>query len=138
MDICLDSNVYILAFGDEPAADCEGVTVLVAASPSRFRLRVPRLAVKEIGRNLVPIQLKRLHNFWRKMGCSIDEEEIVPIGLIKAYRDRGLKSGDSVIAAYCDHLGMDALISENRDFLAMTTPLPFRILKAAEFLREFK
>jgi len=93
------------------------------------------MVVDEVGRNLRAAGLKLCHTFWREMGCAIDEEEIIPLGLIKSYRDRGFKSGDSVIAAYCEHAKVQCLVSENRDFLALSKPLPFGVMKAATFLK---
>ncbi|MBI4178445.1 type II toxin-antitoxin system VapC family toxin [bacterium] len=131
----MDSNIYIFAFGDEPAADCEQAIRHLTVGIHGFRLHLPRMVVDEVGRNLRADGLKLCHKFWRDMGCAIDEEEIVPIGIIKSYRDRGFKSGDAVIAAYCEHAKVQCLVSENRDFLALSKPLPFRVMKAATFLK---
>lgn len=50
------------------------------------------------------------------------------------YESRGLKPGDAFIAAYTEWSGADYLITENRDFLALTS-LPFRVVRAEEFLK---
>ena len=74
--LVLDSNEYILAFGDEPAPDCEAMILR-----------------------------------------------------------RSLKPADAQIGAYAEWVKADFLISENRDFLALAKPIPFRVMKASAFLK---
>jgi len=137
LEICLDSNEYLFTFGIERHAECVELLTYLSGTPAKWKLRVPRLVVDEVGRNLPTPLLKECHRFWRDTGCVVDEEDITPIGLINAYRKRGLKSGDAVIAAYCEHVNAKCLVSENRDFLALAKPLPFRVMKASAFLKVF-
>lgn len=71
------------------------------------------------------------------MGCVTENDDLVPMALYAKYVSRNLKSADALIAAYSEWVKAELLVSENRDFLALSTPLPFRVVKAAAFLREF-
>ena len=131
----MDSNEYLFAFGFEPLDESVELLTLLGRRHGAFNIHLPRLVVDEVTRNLPAPLMKECHRFWKTCGAVIDEEEIIPLGTIKSFRERGLKSGDATIAAYCAHLKIRILVSENRDFLALTKSLPFRVLKSAEFLK---
>ena len=60
----------------------------------------------------------------------------VELSRLRTYQRRGCKLGDAAIAAHLEVLGVGTLVSENRDFLSEIMGLPFRVLRAADFLRE--
>jgi len=62
--------------------------------------------------------------------------EHVDLSHIRTYQQRGCKLGDAAVAAHLEALGVETLVSENRDFLYEIVGLPFRVLRAVEFLRE--
>ena len=43
--------------------------------------------------------------------------------------------GDAAVAAHMEVLGVEILVSENRDFLYEIKGLPFRVLRAEDVLR---
>ncbi|MBI3020645.1 MAG: hypothetical protein HYY59_01405, partial [Candidatus Omnitrophica bacterium] len=53
------------------------------------------------------------------------------------YESLGLKPGDAFIAAYTEWTGADYLVTENRDFLALTA-LPFKIVRAEALLKHHR
>jgi len=61
----------------------------------------------------------------------------VPFELGAKYESLGLKPGDAFIAAYTEWTGADYLVTENRDFLALTA-LPFKIVRAEAFLKHHR
>jgi len=127
----------VYAFGAERKADCEELLrkAAAAAAAGRARVFLPRLVVAEVGRNMPAVLLKECHLFWNSIGCVIDEDDAVPSALMAAYLNCGLKPADALIGAYAEWVGADFLISENRDFLALTSPLPFTVMKASAFLK---
>jgi hypothetical protein len=134
--LVLDSNEYIYAFGVERKPECEALLQCLADPSVQSRLFVPQSVADEVRRNMRSVMFKQCHRFWNAMACAIDDESDIPSRFQNAYLTRGLKAADAQIAAYAEWVGADFLISENRDFLALTKPLPFRVLKAAEFLKE--
>ncbi len=136
MRLVLDSNEYIYGFGAERKPECEGLILRVAEKAGRLSLFVPRMVADEVERNVSGAMFKAVHHFWREMGCSIDDDHIVPGGMLASYLKRGLKDADAMIGAYTEWVRADALVSENRDFLALSNPLPFRVMKASTFLKE--
>lgn len=135
MRIVLDSNEYILTFGEIEALDSADVVRWIALTGTKARLFVPRMVSVEVRRNLRRSQFKDCLSFWMEKKCKIDDDRRVPKALLRSYQDRNLKPADALIAAYSEWVRTDFLVSENRDFLALTSPLPFRVLKAAEFLK---
>lgn len=61
-----------------------------------------------------------------------------PIELIRKYQALGCKRGDAIVAANVEHLGVFALVSENRELLTGVSGLPFRILTASAALTELE
>ena len=137
--IVLDSNEYIFAFGQKREVACEAVVrwLIAVAAEGRASLFVSRTVVNDVRRHMPGVLFKECHIFWRNVGTSIDEDGLIPSEILVAYLGRGLKMGDALVGAYAEWVDADFLISENRDFLALSTPLPFRVVKAAAFLREF-
>lgn len=95
------------------------------------------MVVDEVTQNLTNPILRIIHQFWILMGCTIDDDGLIPADLYESYIHRGLKSADARIAAYAEWIAADVLVSENRDFLALTKPLSFRVMKADAFLKQY-
>lgn len=137
MRLVLDTNEYLYAFGLERKVECEDINFWLGANAADVELFVPRMVVDEITRNLANPILRRIHRFWKLMECSIDDDGLIPADLYESYIHCGLKSADARIGAYAEWVDADYLISENRDFLSLAGPLPFRVTKAAAFLKEY-
>ena len=54
------------------------------------------------------------------------------------YRNMGCKLGDAAVSAHLEELGVNILVTENRDFLEELSGLPYRRLKAREVLAELR
>ncbi|OGH61455.1 MAG: hypothetical protein A3G34_05595 [Candidatus Lindowbacteria bacterium RIFCSPLOWO2_12_FULL_62_27] len=131
--IVLDSNEYIYAFGAERKPACERLIGRLIEKAEKNSLSVSRSIADETRRNLKRTAFKLCHRFWLDMACRIDDDDNVPKALFASYLVRGLKPADAQIGAYAEWVNADFLISENRDFLALSKPLPYRIMKASEF-----
>ena len=135
MQLVLDSNEYLFAFGVERKPSCQILLRHIVSNPKKFRIRVSRTILEEIQRNTAAQPFKDIWVFLRTLGVSVDENWEVPFELGVKYEALGLKPGDAFIAAYADWAGVEFLITENRDFRELHS-LPFRVIRAEEFLKE--
>jgi len=133
--LVLDSNEYLFAFG--AARQLPSVTLFdwLLSHRTEFTIRVPRLIVEEIRRNL-SVETFREVLALISLLTTIDEDFLVPFELGAKYERRSLKPADAFIAAYVEWVGADALISENRHFLTRQAELPLRVMTAQRFLEQ--
>lgn len=132
MLLVLDSNEYLFALRADPKPSAVRLLKEITASFPDHQIRIPRLVVEEIRRHLPPENFREFLSIIRGM-TTIDEDLVVPFELATKYEQAGLKPADAFIAAYSEWVGADALITENRHFLARRTDLPFRVLTAEAF-----
>ena len=57
---------------------------------------------------------------------------------VAKYQSMGSKLGDAAVSAHMEELGVNILVTENRDFLEELSGLPFRRLKDREVLAELR
>jgi hypothetical protein len=136
LQIVLDSNEYLFALGAERKPACEALFKTILDAPGRYQIRIVRTILEEVRRNAIPQRFREFWLFLRALGVSMDEDWEVPFELGMKYAALGLKPGDAFIAAYTEWTGAECLVTENRDFLTLAT-LPFKILRAAEFLNRY-
>ena len=137
MLLVLDSNIYIFALGAAREPLCEKVLEKIVRSANRLTLRIPRLIVEEISKNLTPEAFREFILFINDL-TRIDEDNLIPFALGAKYEAMGLKSADAFIAAYVEWTGADALVTENRHFLTRRRDLPFKIINAENCLKFIK
>jgi len=135
LSLVLDTNEYIFAFGLARKPECERlISALIAERPNiRHAIRIPRLIVTEVRKNLSPEVFKEFILFINDI-TRIDEDISVPFELAAKYEAAGLAPEDAFIAAYAEWAGADFLVSENRHFLARRKGLPFKILSTKEMI----
>lgn len=134
MRLVLDANEYIFSLGSQREAPCERLVNWVAHPKPTVSIRIPRLIVNEVRRNLTP---EAFREFLKVVDLltTVDEDSVVPFELGSKYEWQGLKPADAFIAAYTEWVGADVLISENRHFLTRHAVLPFRVMTAHAFLQ---
>jgi predicted nucleic acid-binding protein len=137
LQLVLDSNEYLFALGAERKPACETLLNALLKDPATYRLRISRTILEEIRRNTAPQRFRDLWLFLHALGVSVDEDWEVSFELGVKYESMGLKPGDAFIAAYTEWTGAECLVTENRDFLALTS-LPFKIVRAEEFLKQHR
>jgi len=106
----------------------------LASSPLEHQLRIPRIIVEEVRRNLVPREFREFFELISEL-TTIDEDFLIPFEIGVKYEKKGLKEADALIAAYTEWVGADALVTENRHFLNHHSDLPFKVLTAEECLK---
>jgi len=61
-----------------------------------------------------------------------------PIDPLDRYSRLGCRRGDAAVAALTEHVGAEALVTENREFLRDVPDLPFRLLSSSDLLAELE
>jgi predicted nucleic acid-binding protein len=135
--IVLDSNIFLFAFGFNKQPACVALVDLLSRHKADHKLRIPRLVLREIRRNLTPSLLQDAMKYAHRLAIP-DEDFVVPFELGTQYERRGLKPADAFIAAYTEWVGADCLVSENRHFLGRQKNLPFRVVNAEQCLKWIK
>lgn len=133
MLLVLDTNEYIYAFGTSKKPSCKTLITLLATSPLKYKLRIPRMILEEVKRNLVPEVFREFIEFISAL-TIIDEDIFVPFELGVKYEAKGFKPADAFIAAFTEWVGADVLVTENRHFLTHRLGLPFKVLTAEKCL----
>jgi hypothetical protein len=131
--VVLDTNVWIFGLRHQP--DQPACAQVLRRLP-QLRVKIPRQVLLELRANLSDEEMReffRLLN--RHSGRSDIHWEKVESSLIHKYQRLGCKLGDAAVSAHLEALGVGMLVSENRGFLYEITGLPFRVLRAQEFLQ---
>jgi len=140
MKVILDTNEYIFGLdkesGNEDSLKLLDVVRLLLNEVDDFRLLVPEIIRKEVQRN-IPNDFES--DFYRFIYSNkkIKHHSVtdIPMKLFKKYhKDRGLKEGDALIAAFAEFTGIDYIISENRHIYKDTKINEFVTMNAGEFL----
>lgn len=140
MRIILDTNEYIFGLDSEagevaPGRVLDAIRILIEEYED-FRLLLPEIIRKEVQRN-IPADLEG--DFYRLIYSSEKIEHYsmldVPVELFEKYRkEKGLKEGDALIAAFAEFVKTDHLISENRHIYGDLDIREFTTVNAKEFL----
>lgn len=137
MHLVLDSNEYIFAYGIIQQTSSAALITHLLSNPTRNKIYICRTIVNEVQRNISFPYLEKFYDFIHGI-CILEEDYVVPFELGAKYEKQGLKPGDAFIAAYAEHVKAELLVSENRHFLSRRHDLLFRVVNAAECLRELK
>ncbi len=133
MVISLDTNIWIFGIR-ELNPYCIGI---LGRLPT-FTTIIPNQVRLELERNLSEVHMRRFYELLRSSGAVIDYEP-VPELMIAEFEERGLRKGDAVIAAFCQHHAIALFISDNRDFLRTLAPTsPFQIIAPQAFCEMFE
>ena len=127
MKIILDSNVYVFYFADK------STDLIKILKNKKCRIFINDLIFSEVIRNLRKENVKDFKNLIKSPVFSV-VVEITPAHIIEKYKKLELKKGDIVIAAFCEHIQADYLITENRHFLKKMEIEGCKILTAKEFI----
>lgn len=129
MTIVLDSNEYIYGL-----ANTIETSVILLKKLSSFEVKIPRFILDELHNNLTEELLKELYKLIIEQKIVIFEEKVSEKS-VKKFKD--LPYEDAVIAAYCELLKVNVLVSENRHFLIGFHSKSFKVFSAKDFLDQF-
>ncbi len=126
MIIVLDSNEYINFLSKKQAQ--------LSKVLESHTVHANELVVKEVLRNVPEGMKKDFYALLMKNSIVLHSEKL-PKHLQEKYEKRGLKKGDIVIAAFCENIKADYLISENRHFLRERVFDKFNVVNLKGFLK---
>lgn len=127
MIIVLDSNEYINFLNKKQAQ--------LGKILERNTVHANELIVKEVLRNVAEELKKEFYALLMKDSIALHGEN-PPARLLLKYKKQGLKKGDIMIAAFCESIGADYLVSENRHFLKERKFAEFRAASLKDFLEK--
>lgn len=140
MQFVLDTNEYIFAFGyikeASPHPSKRLIPLILELFPL-YELRISRLIVEEVRPHLALEDFAKFIRFVNDL-TIIDEDMLIPFELGAKYENKGLKSSDALIAAYCEWTDVDILVTENRHFLRRQPDFPFKVLSSEKCLKLIK
>ena len=134
--IVLDTNVWIYGLRqDRDHAACLELLERLRA----IQVVIPRQVLLELRANLSPQEHERLWQLINSYAARIEISwDRAPADRLGRYRRLGCRPGDAAVAALTEHLGAEALVTENREFLRSTSSLPFRLLSSTDLLAELE
>jgi predicted nucleic acid-binding protein len=133
----IDSNEYIFSFAPSSEEKSRVLLNIIVGNPHLYAIRIPRTIFEEVKRNLTLEAFQEFNKLIVPL-TNIDEDIVVPFEIVFKYESKGLKPADAFIAAYTEWTGANALVTENRHFLARQDDLPFKVLTAERCLRFLK
>ena len=92
---------------------------------------------KEVINNLSQSLIKDFYDFLLRNNINIYYEKM-EFDSLQKYKNLGLKKGDIAIAAFCETIKADYLITENRHFLKSIKFEKFKVLSLKGFLRKLE
>ena len=131
MIVILDSNEYINYIGKK---------ILLLDKIflyDKISVYINETITKEVINNLSQSLIKDFYDFLLRNNINVYYEKI-PFDLLQKYKKLGLKKGDIAIAAFCETIGADYLITENRHFLKSRKFFRFEVLNLKVLLTKLK
>lgn len=130
MIIVLDSNEYITCLNNDI------VLLDKITSNEIFMIYINEIITKEVLNNINESLKKKFFDFLFTNNIIAYNQKL-PDSLLTKYKQLGLKKGDVAIAAFCENINADYLITENRHFLK-SKKFKFKVLCLKEILRKLK
>ena len=134
--IVLDTNIWIFGQRHVPGfTECAELLDHL----NLLRIVLPRQILQELQANFSDSEMSSLFRLLNRLPIPPKIEWQKPAQeTVAKYRNMGCKLGDAAVSAHIEELGVNILVTENRDFLEELSGLPFRRLKAREVLDELR
>lgn len=126
--LVLDSNEYVFYF------DGKSNLLPKLMEFRNIKLFISNLIFREVIRNLREDTIKKFIVLLKNPKFAAGGE-LTPEHLIEKYEKLGLKKGDIEIAAFCENISADYLVTENRHFLKSLKFDKFKVASIKEFLQ---
>ncbi len=132
MRISLDTNVCILGlFVSNIHCQC------ILDNLSRFNVVVSNQIRTELTDNLPKSVLKDFYQLVLESDIDLNFESVPEI-YITMFESKGLKKGDAIIGGFAEWKKIDAVVSQNRDFLrGLSAGHYFDVMSPQEFCERF-
>jgi hypothetical protein len=100
---------------------------------ARFEVVVPDQVRRELNNNLDSEDMRRFYALVRRFNVRLSYEQVPDIYITMFY-DKGLKKGDAIIGGFAEWQKIEAIVSDNRDFLrGLAAGHTFEVLSPEEF-----
>ena len=134
--IVLDTNIWLFGQRRVPGfTECAELLDFL----NRLRVVLPRQVLQELQANFSDREMGALFRLLNRLPTPPRIDWLKPAQeTVAKYRSMGCKFGDAAVSAHMEELGVNILVTENRDFLEELSGLPFRRLKAREVLAELR
>ena len=130
MIIVLDSNEYIDYLNSKNSLD-------KLFFNQDLTIYINDIVIREVIRNLKEPQIKEFYNIIFSKNIDFYGDKLSST-LLEKFKKLGLKKGDIAIAAFCESVKADYLITENRHFFKSKKFDKFKVLGLKEFLTKTK
>ena len=129
MIIVLDSNEFINYLSEKL------LLLDKILSDDKITIYINETITKEVINNLNESLIKEFYDFLLRNNIDVYEGKM-ELDLLQKYKKLGLKKGDIAIAAFCEYVKANYLITENRHFLKSKNFDKFKVLSIKEFLNK--
>ena len=127
MIIAIDSNEYINFLNQRPLI-LNGIL-----ENEKIAIFINEIIVKEVLRHVKETIKKDFYKLLFAHNINVYNQRL-PSHLLQKYKGMGLKKGDIEIAAFCENIKADYLVTENRHFLKMFEFKDFKVIALKDFL----
>ena len=127
MIIVLDSNEYINFLNKKSL-------YLNKLFDKNIVIYVNEIIIREVLRNIKETLKREFYNILFRNNIILNTKKL-PNHLYYKYKNLGFRKGDIEIAAFCDSVNVDYLISVNRHFLKEIRFDRFKVVSMNDFLR---
>ena len=131
MIVVLDSNEYINHLEKKPK-----ILDKIFLSEGTV-IYINEIIVEEVLRNINELQKKEFYLLISRHKIVAYDKKI-SLDLLQKYKTIGLKKGDIAIAAFCEGVKANYLVTENRHFLKSRKFEKFGVLSLKDFLTKLK
>ncbi len=128
--VALDTNVVIFALRKE--ADYSACEPLLFDKLHELQVYMPLQIFLELQRNLTGNEMRSVLWAPARAHTVTWDYTLAPVERIRHWEQQGVKKGAAGIAAHLEAVAIRYFVSENRDFLAEFSMLPFAVLRSEE------
>ncbi len=130
--ISLDTNIVIFGLRQiDPYAS------VLLKNLFRFEVKLSAQVERELQKNLTHSEFRQFYVLLGDVPTLQIVYQYPDEARVHLYRQLGLKTGDAIIAAFCDQEAIDIFVSENRHFLQELPERAFQILDSADVCHQF-
>jgi len=129
--IVLDSNEYINYL------EKKNLNLQKVFFNENLSICINDIIIREVLRNLNESQKKDFYDILFENNINFYGQKL-PLHLLTKYKKLGLKKGDIAIAAFCESVNANYLITENRHFLKKKIFDKFKVLSLKGFLGKLR
>ena len=130
--ISLDTNVLIFGL-----RQIDPFAVILLKNLFQFEVRLSVQVERELRKNLSGGEFRQFYDLIGVVSTIHIVYQLPDDEVLRLYRQHDLKTGDAMIAAFCEQEAIEILVSENRHFLQELPDRSFCILDSRAMCQRF-